>query len=218
MTDKARLVILSAGGTAKDVVSIVADINRRNAGVYEIVGFLDDNLALANSTVMGKPILGTLSSARDLDPDIQFVNALGSPRSFRQRPELVRTLGIPNDRFATIIHPSAILAEGVRIGRGCLIYPNVVMMTDSCLADHVTVLANSTINHDTFIGAYSILASGVQVSGNVRVGGCCYLGSSSCLIQGIQVGDLALIGMGATVIRSVEAGKTVVGNPARVIE
>jgi maltose O-acetyltransferase len=43
------------------------------------------------------------------------------------------------------------------------------------------------------------------------------LGAASAYHPGVTVGDDAVVGMGAVVIRNVEAGTTVVGNPARLI-
>ncbi len=211
-------VILTAGGTAKDVVSIIEDINQARTSTFEILGFLDDSPSLAGSTVMGLPVLGGFSKAAELHPEVVLVDALGSPSSFRRRSQLIAGLGVGLDRFATIIHPSVVISRGASIGRGCIVYPSVVLMADVLLEEHVTVLANCTINHDSVIGAYSILASGVQVAGGVHVGTSCYLGSSSLLRQGVRVGNGALIGMGAVVIRDVAEGATVVGNPARTIK
>lgn len=218
MSKPQRLVVLSAGGTAKDVVSMVDDINRLHPETYQLVGYLDDNPALNNATVLGRPVLGGLGFAKDLDQDIHFVNALGSPKSFLRRAQLTEQLGVDMTRFATIIHPTAVVSAGVSIGQGCIVYPNVVLMTDVQLEEHVTILAHCTINHDSVIGAYSILASGVQVAGGVKVGRSCYLGTSSSFIQGIQVGDKTLIGMGAVVIRDVQPEHTLAGNPARAIK
>ncbi len=49
----------------------------------------------------------------------------------------------------------------------------------------------------------------------VRIGANVWIGSGAIILPGVSVGDDAIIGAGAVVTRSVPAGATVVGNPAR---
>jgi acetyltransferase-like isoleucine patch superfamily enzyme len=49
----------------------------------------------------------------------------------------------------------------------------------------------------------------------VKVGSLAWLGIGSCVIQGRSIGARATVGAGSVVIRDVEEGVTVVGNPAR---
>lgn len=43
------------------------------------------------------------------------------------------------------------------------------------------------------------------------------IGANATILPGLEIGENATIGAGAVVTKSVEAGKTVVGNPARAI-
>ena len=66
------------------------------------------------------------------------------------------------------------------------------------------------------------LAPGVHVSGWVRLGRRTYVGTGAAIINGTQeqplvIGDDAIVGAGACVTRSVEAGVTVVGVPAKPV-
>ncbi len=213
-----RIVILTAGGTARDVVSIIECINQTSGRVYDVIGFLDDSTSNKGAEFFGKPVIGTLEDWKNLSSDVKFANALGSPKSFRRRPEQIRQLGIPSRRFVSLVHPSVVVSKGATIGAGSIIYPNVVLMSRVKVGRHVIILPNSTINHDTTIGDFSIIASGVHVGGAVKVGKCCYLGMASSLIQGISVGSRTMVGMGSVLIRSVGRDQVVVGNPARPIQ
>jgi acetyltransferase-like isoleucine patch superfamily enzyme len=44
------------------------------------------------------------------------------------------------------------------------------------------------------------------------------IGSNATILCGVEIGERALVGAGAVVTRSVPAGATVAGNPARVIQ
>ncbi len=205
------VIILGAAGTALDVLDCL-----EAEPAYRCLGFLDDDPAKQGTSVAGLPVLGTLADACRW-PRARLADALGSPTSFRRRPDIVARTEVPPERFLTLIHPRAVVSSRAAIGPGSILHPNVVIGPNAQLGMHVTVLANSVVNHDASIGDWTILTSGVNVSGQARIGTCCYLGTGSAIIHGGAVGDGALVGMGAVVIREVRAGSVVAGNPAQPI-
>lgn len=210
-----RLLILGAAGTARDVIDWLPSL-AATGRAYECIGLLDDDPAKAGTEVNGCPVLGGLDQARRW-PDVRVVNALGGPKSFRARKEMVGRSGVPIERFETLIHPLASVSPRASIGAGCLIYPFAFVGPDVTLGGHVTVLSHSAINHDGRVGVGSILASHVALAGAVSVGEHCYIGMGASVIQGAKVGAGAMVGMGSVVIADVAAGATVAGNPARSI-
>lgn len=52
----------------------------------------------------------------------------------------------------------------------------------------------------------------------IAVGKRAWVGGGSILLPGVVIGDDAVVGAGSVVTRSVPAGKTVAGNPARIVE
>jgi acetyltransferase EpsM len=159
-------------------------------------------------------VVGPLSRVREW-PHARVVDTLGSPASFRRRPERIGALVIDHDRFETIVHPDAYLSPRCEIGPGSLVYPQVTICANVKLGTHVIILAHSVINHDCSIGDYAIVASGVCLAGRVSIGRACYVGMASAVIQDTIVGDQALIGLGSVVIHDVLSGCVVAGNPAR---
>lgn len=59
--------------------------------------------------------------------------------------------------------------------------------------------------------------AGLEVGRPVTIGRNVWIGGSAILLGGIEIGDNAIVGAGSVVTRSVPAGVTVVGNPARPI-
>ena len=208
-----KLVIVGACGNAHDVLDIVAAINTQSV-TWEIVGFLDD-VKPQGDTVMGYPVLGTLAHAHNLR-GAQFINCIGSDRSFRHRQHIIEKLGLDDSSFATLIHPQASVSNQATVGRGCYISFGCCVGGGVKLEAHVSLAPGAIIGHDTRIGDYSILAPATVVSGFVAVGSGCFLGARSVIKQRLHIGDSALIGMGAVVTRDVAAGDTVVGVPAKV--
>ena len=72
------------------------------------------------------------------------------------------------------------------------------------------------------IGDFVTFAPGVKCNGNVVIEDHAYIGAGAVIKQGqpgapLGIGHGAVVGMGAVVTKSVPAGATVVGNPARVM-
>ena len=70
------------------------------------------------------------------------------------------------------------------------------------------------------IGDFVTFAPGVQCNGNIVIEDHAYIGAGAVIKQGkpgqpLIIGRGAVVGMGAVVTKSVAAGATVVGNPAR---
>ena len=71
------------------------------------------------------------------------------------------------------------------------------------------------IGHDAVIGDDCELAPGTVIGGHVKLGDSVRVGVNACVRPFINVGTGARIGAGAVVVKDVEPGAVVVGNPAR---
>lgn len=209
------LVLLGAGGTARDVLSLVEDLNREKTR-YRCVAVLDDNQALWGQRIQDVPIVGPLTEVKQFD-SAKLVNTLGSPRNYACRSDVPARLGLSSLRFESLIHPTAAVSTSTTIGPGAIIFPHVVILSGVTIGEQVLILPGSVLNHDVRVGAYAILASAVNLSGAVEVGDGSYIGSGACVLHGVRVGDRALVGMGAVVLKPVAPATIVVGNPARLL-
>ena len=125
---------------------------------------------------------------------------------------------IPSYRYATLIHPSAIIPQGMcKIGNGVLIAPLAQLSPDTTLEDNSMMLANSFLGHDSTLRRFAHLASNSVVGANVIIGRACHIGTNCTIREKINIGDFCLIGSGTVVLKDVEDHSIMVGNPAKLL-
>lgn len=208
------VVVLGSGGNTLEIAELLDACTAAGSGPYVFGGCLDDDTALWGSSSGPGTVLGPLAAASDLE-GCMFVNGIGSPTSYTRREALVAGLGIPDDRFVTLTHPTAVVARSATVGAGSVLMANCTVGASAVVGRHVLVLPSAVISHGAQIGDHSCLASGVLLAGAVTIERSCYLGSGSMVRGDLTIGERALVGMGSVVLRDVDPGTTVVGNPAR---
>lgn len=212
-----RIIIFGTGGTCIDILDTINDINKTmRSKKYDCIGFLDDNRQNWGNEFYGVKVLGPLDSAPKYG-DCFFVNGIGSPFNFWKKRQIIAKTKIPNERFETIIHPSACVSSTSILSCGTTILQNVTIASDVEIGNHVIVLPNSVISHHDVIGDYTCIAGSVCISGGVSIGQSCYLGSNSAIIGNVKIGNHCLIGMGSVVLDNVDDNTVVVGNPAKYL-
>jgi sugar O-acyltransferase (sialic acid O-acetyltransferase NeuD family) len=205
------VVVIGSGGNALDVLDVV-DAIRLAGRDWEVRGFLDDARAAGTSHV-GLPVLGRVEDAGGYS-DASFINAIGSDKTFRLRPAIVTRTGLPRERFATLVHPTASVSKRARLGHGTCVNHGVSIGGGAVVGDHVYMGVGCIIGHDAVIEDYAVIAPGAIISGFTRIGQNSYIGAGVIVKQTKQVGAGAIVGMGAVVCKDVPAGATWVGNPA----
>jgi sugar O-acyltransferase (sialic acid O-acetyltransferase NeuD family) len=209
------LVVIGGGGFGREVLDVIEAINASDRRLtYEAIGVLDDgdpDLALLDP--YGVRHLGPVSLMSDLAADVGYVIGIGDPRTRRTLDETLLSTGRSSP---VLIHPSAAVGQrGVVLGPGTIICSHVSITNHIRLGRHVHVNLNSTIGHDAVLDDYVTLSPLVAISGNVHAETGAFFGTGAKVNPGLTVGEGAVVGTGAAVIRSVPAGQTVLGVPAK---
>ena len=163
--------------------------------------------------------LGNDDHLKTLNPDDwELINCIGSTKKTALRAQVflhVMDLGFD---FATLVHPSAIVASNLVMGQGSQLHARVVVQPGVNLGKNVLINTGAIVEHGTQIEDHAHIASGAVVAGNVLIGLGVHLGAGAVVKQGIQIGENAVIGAGAVVIKDVPANAVFVGNPAHSIQ
>jgi sugar O-acyltransferase (sialic acid O-acetyltransferase NeuD family) len=204
------LLLVGAGGLAREVLATV-----RAGSAWAVLGFLDDNPARHGQRLDGVPVLGPVELAASGYPDAAVVICTASTANQASRRRIAGRLGLPPERYATVVHPSASIAAGTRLGAGSVFMAFVAVTAPQQIGAHVVAMPHTTITHDDSVGDYVTFASRAALSGGVSVGEAAYLGSGALVREGLSIGTEALVGMGAVVLDDVPPGEVWAGNPAR---
>ena len=89
---------------------------------------------------------------------------------------------------------------------------------DTIIEDNVKIDTLVHVAHDVHIHKNAEIPAGVILGGYSDIGENVFIGINSAVRNRKIVGDDAYIGMGTVVTKNVEAGTTVVGNPARELK
>jgi sugar O-acyltransferase (sialic acid O-acetyltransferase NeuD family) len=201
------VIVLGAGGNCRDIVDAMLD-----AGGFEPLGYLDDDPA--KTQLSGLPVLGPLASWAEHSGAF-FVDGLNGVELTPSKREMLDRLGIPRDRYVSVVHPTASVSRMASVGVGTVLLQNVTVNSEARIGDHVMVLPNSVVSHDAVIEDYCYLTPGVVLAGYVHLEQGAYIGAGAVVKHRVTVGAGAVVGMGSVVLRDVPAGTTVKGNPAR---
>lgn len=207
------LVVIDAGGYARETVQAVQAINEQRP-TWNLLGFLDDRPERAGTEPGGVPVLGPVSELERYG-NAQVVICTGGPQNYFSRRQMVDRLSLPPERYATVIHPMAVVPPSCGVGAGSVLLAGVVATTSVSIGDHVAVEAGVVLSHDDVVASFATLGPRACLAGTVHVGEGAYVGAGAVVHQERNVGAWALVGMGAVVLTDIPPAEVWVGNPAR---
>lgn len=207
------LYIIGAGGFGREIAWLTERINEKNL-TWNLRGFIDDNENIWGMEVDGYPVLGGCQYLCSKE-NVYVICAVGSTRI---RKQIIDKVSQYNVKFATLIDPSVILSQRVKIGEGCIICAGTIITVDVNIGNHVIINLDCTVGHDDIIEDYVTIYPSANISGNVRIAQLCELGTGMQIIQGNSICANTIVGAGAVVIRDINEEGTYIGVPAKKSE
>ncbi len=174
----------------------------------------DDPSKVGHEIAAGVPVLGGLDALVD-HPDCAVVVCAGKGATRAAIVGRLDALGVTEDRYAVLVHPSVDVPAGCVVGAGSVLLAGVVLTADVTVGRHVVCMPHVVLTHDCVAEDYATLCAGVLLGGTVRVGRAAYVGMGVSVREGLSIGRDAVLGMGAVVLSDVPDGETWIGVPAR---
>lgn len=193
---------------------MVADTLR--AAGHIVLGFVDADTRKWNTRVEDLPILGGDDAVETYATEsIYLANGIGSTDSLASRRAIYLRFHDRGYRFATVVHPSAVVSSSTKIQEGAQIMAGAIVQPGVQIGVNSIVNTGAIVDHDCIVGEHCHLAPGSTLSGGVTVGSETHVGVGATVIHGVTIGRSVLIGAGSVVVRDVPDGSKVVGVPAR---
>lgn len=205
------IIVIGAGGLGKEVIWLIERINKEEH-IWNILGFVDDDVDLENVQMNVYQVLGTTSWLKNYPEEVHVVCAIAKPSI---RKKIVNGLMCnKNIKFASLVDPAAIVSDLVTIGVGSIICAGAVLTVNIDLGNHVIVDVNCTVGHDSRLGDFVMMYPNSNVSGNVLIGKGIEIGTGAQVIQRIEVKEDIVIGAGAVVVKNLMEPGVYIGVPA----
>ncbi|MCH9756756.1 MAG: acetyltransferase [Gammaproteobacteria bacterium] len=212
-----KIILLGGHGDGLVVAQTIQDICETGQSV-KLVGFLNDRVDVG-ATIDTIPVLGKISEWKTLDFDetYSFHPALHKVKDMHRRVAYLEGLNIPDDRFVTLVHPTAVIADSAKIGKGCFIGSHVTIQPGAIIGSYCSIRAGANIGHDTVIEDFCYIGPNSTMTGNSILKKGAHLGPNAVISDGITLENYTIAGAGAVIIQKTDRNAVYIGNPARKI-
>jgi sugar O-acyltransferase (sialic acid O-acetyltransferase NeuD family) len=143
--------------------------------------------------------------------DGMHVAFVGQPGTTHRREFIEKA----ETKWATIVHPSAIISTTARIGDGVFVGAGAIIQTGAFISDHCVINTGAIVEHDCILGVGVHMAPRSVLGGGVSIGAWSTIGLGACVRDHVQIGSGVIVGMGAVVVNSIPNETKVMGVPAK---
>jgi UDP-perosamine 4-acetyltransferase len=208
-----KFIVLGAGGHAKVLIDTL------QASGTTVHAILDNDSARHGTKLLDVPVLGSDDLLSQFAPsDVALVNGVGSVDLPERRIALYLKLKQAGYRFASVLHPSAVVSRHARLGEGVQVLAGAVIQADASIGANSLINTGARVDHDCVIDEHVHIAPGAVLSGGVAVGTRSHIGVGATVIQRVCIGKCCLIAAGAVVVSDVADDCRMAGVPAKVLK
>lgn len=209
-----KVIIIGGEGNGGVIASCIEDNRRRfNDLEWEVAGFLND--FEKGKTINGYPVLGgTDEIEKFLNGDYFFMYAIHMIGRNVKSEEVFNTMRIPLDRFATIIHRTAFVADNATLEPGVFIMSNCYIGPAAKIGYCTLVMSNALIGHNTTVGPLCHFSVGSITSSYVTIGKVSDVTLGAKVLEKRSIGNYAIAGANSLITRDIPDFEIHVGSPA----
>ena len=196
-------VIFGSGGLAKEIIGYIVGEQGPYHGIRAVV-----STEPFNNPEYNRKFNVVQELPKGAYPGAKFILAVADPK--------VKKIIVEKneDRWTTYAHESAFISPFAKVGKGCVLTPQTMIVGDAIVGDFVFFNTNATIGHDSTLGNYSTMFPNTEICGNCHLGDNFIMGIDSHIVPGVTLPAGTKVGAGSIVWKSVDRPCLLVGNPA----
>lgn len=158
---KEEVIIIGAGGHGKVIADAIIKL-----GKYELKGFVDAQEPIGNIIFNGYKVIENQQNIESLiNETTKFVIGIGNNEVRKNlKDQLSEKI-----EWATIIHPTAVIAQDVEIGVGSVVLANTIINAGSTIGEFTIIDSGTIVDHDCEIGDFNHLTIGTLVGSNSKL-------------------------------------------------
>lgn len=193
-----NLVIFGVGQLAQ-----LASFYLNQQSKYQLVGYSTDNPQ--SSVHEGLPLVAAEDLNNRFTPDdTSLFVAISYHKQNSIRKHRCEELRKQGWSLASIISPTAVIADNCILGDNLFIVESVVVQPWSQIGDGVVLWSGVQVGHHSLLGAYCFLSAGTVLMGCNTVGSCAHLAGGVTVRDHLKVGSGQQIAAGETVTFDLE--------------
>ena len=212
-----KVIIIGGEGNGGVIAACIED-NRKRFGdlEWEVAGIVNDY----ETQVCGYPVLGGTDDVQELlkNPDYHFMWGIHMIGRNILTEKTFRKVNIPRERFATIVHKTAFVADSAVLEPGVFVMSNCYVGAQARLGQCSLMMANSLVGHNTTVGPLCHFSVGSITSSYITIGLCSDVTLGAKVIEKVKIGDFAVAGAGSLVTHNIPDYEIHVGTPAKFMK
>ncbi|MBH30542.1 MAG: hypothetical protein CMG71_00955 [Candidatus Marinimicrobia bacterium] len=206
---KNNILVVGAGGHCRVVLSIISHYKS-----LDVVGIADRKKGNTSEQILGTEVKYSWDDFQTVyDQGVaQAAIAVGDNEERKNLMIRLKEIGFT---IKSLIHPTALIDNSVKIGSGSTICMGVKIGPLVTLGDNCIIYTGTIIDHEVAIDDNCFLAPGVCIAGRVKINSGAFLGIGSRVKEEVTIGRDSVIGAGAVVIKDILPNRVVAGIPAK---
>ena len=200
------IAIIGGGGHSRVIIDALYESSKKEN--IKIIGFYDDNINCEEYRNIKR--LGKIDEINNKD-EIYYICGIGN---LKTRKKIIDKLN--NINWINVIHPSSIISETVKLGRGIFINAGTIINSKAYIEDHCIINTNSVIEHDVSMGVNCHIAPSVTICGHVTIKDETFIGVGTKIINKnkrgfINIGTNNFLNAGSLILHSTDDNMKIKG-------